>query len=368
MKNLPKILTLGDVYLTATLLLMLSMRSVSRYEKNHHMDHFKVNNEYRAAEAKSLLSNMKRLYLKEQPKRNENIKFENSNKDSCQLSIGIITLSRENDPSEQPHYLLQSVAALIKLINNLDQTKFKIQLSVCNVDHYPEKHIDMHYINEWLTVFQPDAKERKTYKNRYEKELLDYGFCMKHLLQQNSSYVLVLEDDAIAHPELFTVMQRELFENEKCELKREKFYNLFNIKLQTHFWDLNYIRTSGIEVGKILELVSLALCLDMAIVIVCETCTSWHSSCHSSPVLRYVFGTTHELSNAPTGSTVAVLYPRAGAEAAVQYLSSFTCDAQCPIDMVIDKLARKHWKQLLLIDPPLFTHIGYRSTKSQAVF
>ena len=389
-----KILSLGAVYMSGVLFLILDFKRLSGAQKFHMADHFIVNNENRVAEAKSYLSDVKTVYLTEQRKRNDAVNFVNSNNNSCQLSISIITVSRENNQreSEQPHYLLQSVAALIKLINKVDQTKFKVQLSVCNVDHYPEKHIDMHYINEWLTVFQRNAEERKTYKNRYEKELLDYLFCMKHLLQQNSPYFLILEDDAIAHPDVFTVMERELFSNKKCELKREKFNNLLYIKLHTNSWDLNFYRplAPGIDVEKILELVLLTLILDVSILRLCRKykksnmLISYNTFLilfiyialllngigrqNISAVWRYVLGMTHELSIARAGSMVAVLYPRAGVEATVKYLSSFKYDIKCPKcpkDLVVDALARKYKKQLLLIEPSLFTHIGYRTTKHQ---
>jgi hypothetical protein len=349
------------------------------------------------AEAKSVLSDINTLYKKEN--RTGMNKFSENNESVCLLSISIITLSRENNltESEQPHYLLQTVAALIKLINRLDQNYFEIYLSICNVDLNPKTYVDMNYIPEWITIFQRDKEKRQSFKNRYEKEREDYVFCMKKVLEHNASFLLILEDDALPHQDLFNVMKKELFENDQCELKKDKFKDLFYVKLHTNSWDLNFVRLwrwtkflffTGFDLGKVFELMIISLFLDVLIIVALKKYSKLQLSYHMSFILfiyiawvlnvigrqnisivrRYILGITHEMSDATGGSLVATFYPRASAEATVQYLNSVECDKSYPKDVALNRLARKHWQQLLLIEPPLFTHIGYHSTKNHATY
>ncbi|XP_060588185.1 post-GPI attachment to proteins factor 4-like [Ruditapes philippinarum] len=394
---------LGVVYAIGILLLGRYFKGWSQIQKARHVEYFKEDNQNRVAEAKSVLSNMKTLNGKENIIGNEKKprmnKFSENNEHTCVLAINIITLSRENNltETEPPHYLLQTVAALIKLINRLDQNYFQIYLSICNVDLNPETYVDMNYIPEWITIFQRDKEKRESFKNRYEKEREDYVFCMKNVLEQNSSFLLILEDDTLPHQDLFSVMKKELFENDQCELKKDKFKDLFYVKLHTNSWDLNFVRLwrwtkflffTGFDLGKVFELMIITLFLDVLIIVALKKYSKLRLSYHMffilfiyiawvlnvigrqniSIVWRYILGITHEMSDATGGSLVAAFYPRASAEATVQYLNSVECDKSYPKDVALNRLARKHWQQLLLIEPPLFTHMGYHSTKGHTAY
>ncbi len=56
--------------------------------------------------------------------------------------------------------------------------------------------------------------------NRKEKEKQDYVFCLKKSLELNPRYILMVEDDAVPHPDLFTVLEHTISQHLESPYQR----------------------------------------------------------------------------------------------------------------------------------------------------
>ncbi|XP_045212376.2 post-GPI attachment to proteins factor 4-like isoform X2 [Mercenaria mercenaria] len=350
----------------------------------------------RVTESKAVLSDMKPIF-------DTHGNFLSSsgfkNDQSCSLAISIITVSRDRNLTEadKPHYIIQSVAAFLRVIQQSGIDDIRIHFSVCNVDINPESHTDMRDIPKWITVYQRNAKPGSKYKSFFEKEKEDYIFCLQKGLEQNTSYMLVTEDDALPHSELLTVIKEKILTKEKCAFKQRNLQNVLYIKLFTNNRDTNFIRTwykptalleFGIDMRVLYELILLSLVFTGILLIICKKYTKTRMSTYSKFLLiiyvicvltfierrnirmvwRYILGISHEISSAPAGSFVAMLYPRDGVYNTVSYLSSSECSRVYAKDLVLNDMGRDHWKQVLYIEPSLFTHIGYKRSRHHTRF
>ncbi|KAL5008145.1 hypothetical protein ScPMuIL_013726 [Solemya velum] len=163
-------------------------------------------------------------YFDELEQRSEHFFPTHDIRSSDDLVIGIITTNRGNDIVELG-YLTQTAAAMGKLIksdsNNRNfQTK---SFFLCNVDQKPEQHQEANYlkkfipfterygnssisINEESPHYMSSLFLDRLHNDTYEKELIDYMFCMHRALAMSRKFVMLVEDDTVPRPNMFTVL------------------------------------------------------------------------------------------------------------------------------------------------------------------
>lgn len=147
--------------------------------------------------------------------------------------IGLVTVKRNS--SESLGYALQSAAALDSLLHRHRHNDLFSHslLYICNVDYNPDLHEDAVFLKDYVTTVErygvsssPLASEVSsltipwldppvTYRELrhplvLEKERFDYMFCLHAGLLFHPRYVLLVEDDALALPDMPGVVEHAL--------------------------------------------------------------------------------------------------------------------------------------------------------------
>ncbi|XP_013415720.1 transmembrane protein 246 [Lingula anatina] len=116
-------------------------------------------------------------------------------------SIGIITQERNNNKAKKkPFYLTQVAARFLEILHGpnggySDRTK----IFICNVDPNTSGVKEVNTLSEHLEIvnrFSPDSIN-KGETDAYEKEKMDYIFCLQETLKHSSKYVILIEDDVL---------------------------------------------------------------------------------------------------------------------------------------------------------------------------
>lgn len=299
------------------------------------------------------------------------------------IAITIITLSRDKrlKGEKKTHYLLQSVAEFLTIINRTNP-RYTVHLSVCNVDPNPEEYDDVKHLPTWLPVYSRLLHDKQGTKSVsglsaiLDKEKTDYVFCMKKALEQNLSYVLLVEDDALPHNDLFNVLETFIWKyNRKCLSDLEQ---VLYIKLYHPERLLGYI---SLEFERIPELISMAV---LCAAVLTRIYTRWKPRTSLAAVfttftlisisvllfigraniveLRRLSRYLYQITPAPSCCTPAMLFPRQSAIITSNYLQTIHCKKDFGKDIALDKFVRKHGHKTRYIQPNLFRHVGHYSS------
>ncbi|KAL3863131.1 hypothetical protein ACJMK2_004902 [Sinanodonta woodiana] len=297
--------------------------------------------------------------------------------DGLYMAATIITLSRARDVYK-PMYFTQVVSEFFALIDDILE-KNKIALFVCNVDLQPENHNEMLYIPKWIKVFEKYAnisiKDPVYALSVIEKEKRDYVYCLEQTLRFNSTYVLLVEDDAVPRRELFPVLFNILKEHENAGIRNSRRQNVTFFKLYHPERLLGYI---SLEVERIPELISMCVIVTSVFVMIyvnrIEKPISLSFLCISIMVysclvllvigrqnlieLRRMSKFLYQVTPAPSCCTPAMLYTNDGAKIVSNYLTGVNCYPKFGKDTAIDTLVKEKKLNAKLIQPNLFKHIG----------
>ncbi|KAL4231508.1 hypothetical protein ACF0H5_009086 [Mactra antiquata] len=296
------------------------------------------------------------------------------------IAITIITVSRDlvlnNDM--KTHYLLQSVSEFVSLLNRSKPT-YNVHLSVCNVDSNPEEHEDVKLLPPWIPVYNAYTNIQRTYSDLnaiLDKERKDYVFCMNKSLEQNLSYVMLVEDDALPHSDLFGVLETHVIENKLGQFR--DLEKALYIKLYHPTRLLGYI---SLDIERIPELISISLLCSLlttwilttifprsstmtifAISILVCVCTTLFIGRATIVNFRRISRYLYQITPAPGCCTPAMLFPRAGATLIGNYLQTIKCKRNFGKDIALVKFARENGYKTRYIQPNLFQHIGHYSS------
>ena len=136
--------------------------------------------------------------------------YRNQNRGKSSIIVVIVTVKRRNQ-NEKLGYFLQTVSAMDRILKS--DTNFDTKhLLVCNVDRRPGTHEDVKYVAPYVPTINKveHSKVYNTTNNRgreeiynktmfsgiYEKETVDYLFCLETAYLKNTTYIVVIEDDA----------------------------------------------------------------------------------------------------------------------------------------------------------------------------
>ena len=155
------------------------------------------------------------------------------------VAIAVISVKRSSSSSSFTlGYVIQSVAALHSLLRHQKGSEDLFRdtvLFICNVDPEPGNHSDVAFLKDLgvhvverygtssmsavnvssLTIpglarSPPLLYRQMIHDNVYDKERVDYMFCLQAASRLHPAYVLLVEDDAVALPDMPAVLQHAL--------------------------------------------------------------------------------------------------------------------------------------------------------------
>ncbi|KAK3596558.1 hypothetical protein CHS0354_010435 [Potamilus streckersoni] len=297
--------------------------------------------------------------------------------DGLYIAVTIITMSRTSD-GYKPMYLTQVVSEFLTLISDFHERN-KTALFVCNVDLQPENHNEIYYIPKWIKIFEKytniSSKDPVYSLSVVEKEKRDYVYCLEQTLGFNSTYILLVEDDAVPRRELFPVLFNILKEYDNAGIRNPRKQNVTFFKLYHPERLLGYI---SLEVERIPELISICVIVTSVFVMIYVNQIGYPTSmsflCISIMVysclvllvigrqnlieLRRMSKFLYQITPAPSCCTPAMLYTNDGARIVSNYLNGVNCYPKFGKDTAIDTLLMDKKLNAKLVQPNLFKHIG----------
>lgn len=313
------------------------------------------------------------------------------------VAITVLTMARGGQMlhpvSYRTQYLTQSLARLLHLLNDTKLTR-TYNLQICNVDENPEFFQESRDLESLVPTFQrygmksEAGEENDSSPEEYsiwEKLKHDYLFCLDQTLALATRYVMLVEDDALAHEQLLHVLERLL----TSVLEARDSHSVAYIKLFHPRRLLGYL---SLEVERMPELLALALSLGAILALICAqvrvfcagdvpapigntpSLASWAGWAAAVGILALAIGRTnllelrrlspqlYQVTPTPSCCIPAVLYTRDGASALRDFLMNVTCSAARSTDIVMDEFRSATGSRGLLVQPNLFSHIGLVST------
>lgn len=268
------------------------------------------------------------------------------------------------------HYPLQVAARLLpQVINDEGKTVF----TVLNFD--PQLNEDVAYLSHFVNVINGSAYGNAASRSR-EKE--DYIMGLETALKHNSTYILMLEDDALP--------SNNLLNNLRFVLNHRMPGRLLKSRRDWAFLKLYYPeKWQGFGWPQVPELLLVGLfggCLAVWIQLKIErrrrhsislTFTLWAVY---AMLLSYTVGRAHWIElrklspflfsvvQAARCCTPGVLYNRSHARDLANFLNSVQCTEKYPLDFAIDDFADKSNLERYLVVPNMVSHIGVHSSLS----
>ncbi|KAK3094554.1 hypothetical protein FSP39_003327 [Pinctada imbricata] len=314
------------------------------------------------------------------------------------LVICIITVSRNRHvfDSYEPKYLTQVVSRFSYLLENAGKLRYSYHLSVCDVDDDPQSYREAQKLSRTFDVFhrfpirnssRPFNRPYRTIDDTLEKEKQDYIFCGEEALKRNASNVFLVEDDALPHDDVISVveyiLQNYIKSNfgsvtRKQEVAYFKFYHPDRL--------LGYI---SLEAERLPELVSISVLLATAMTslylklrpkAVSYKTLVWIGFLIYSSLLfifigrqtfielRRISRNLYQVTPAPSCCTPAMLYTKNGFIKISEHLKSVRCKNRYGKDTALDEFRTKSGLIARMVQPNLFTHIGmYSSLRDQVL-
>ena len=282
-------------------------------------------------------------------------------------------------------YLTQTMASLDSALKD-DKSKLKKAMFICNTDLDPDGYKEAQDMGQYIPVvqrYQGKAKGQKPWSVDYSFDLekQDYVFCLREALKMDPKHILLIQDDAVAIPHFFPVLQRILTKQDWLNRNSIAYKKLGYTKL---FYPKRW-QGYAFEGSRVFELIGV-LCLGGGISVLLF-CFQWgrrHDLLVHSMVftvggvylllLAYFIGRPHilELTHkfvesysvlpAPDCCYPAVLYPSHVVPELVYYLDKLTCSMDNRLDSIFEDHLRKKGLDLFLVEPNLVKHIGMYSS------
>ena len=287
-----------------------------------------------------------------------------------QIDFSIVLLTAHR--GSNTHYSLQVAS---RLLPQVISDEGRSVLTILNTDPQPGLNEDASYLSNFITVVNSLLPVTSASRSR-EKE--DYIVGLEIGLRHNSTYVLMIEDDALPSKRLLThlryVLQNKMpgkFLKSRRDWAFLKLY--YPEKWQGFGWpELPELVLIGILGGTLAVWVQLKMrnTIRWKVSLYC-TFTVWGVYV---VLVVYTVGRAHWIElrklspvmysvvKAPGCCTPGVLYPRFHAYSLANFLKSIQCSANYPMDVAIDDFANKMNLERYLVIPNMISHIGVHSS------
>lgn len=140
---------------------------------------------------------------------------------SPELAIVIVTVKRQAYDSSRLGYVLQTVAATHKLFTH-DRAFTNKTMIICNVDLKPDNFTEIASLKHFVPTLEryghstfsvslnrtrANLYKNTYYSNKYDKETVDYMYCLEAAYSLGAKYVLLMEDDALPRMDTLDVLK-----------------------------------------------------------------------------------------------------------------------------------------------------------------
>lgn len=308
--------------------------------------------------------------------------------------FGIITVQRGKGGTTHDSYgyLLQSASLLDQILKMHPLFNNSVPF-ICNVDALPGNHQDAISLYKFMPYAEryglnslglaaaiiPDTNttfaEKVYHPSKYRKESMDYAFCLLSAAALKPQYVILVEEDALAHKDFPLVLKHLLETRLKSSDQKFAFLKLFFPAKWQGF---------GFEVNRVLDLASmsvvggsiLALVYLFYKVIHRQSCNKlsriflagylitmvscWLIGRQGVNELRRVSKHFYRLQTSEGCCTQAMLYPIDVVYNLSRYMTSNVASYQT--DLAIFDFASLARLRTYQVEPSLFVHVGFHST------
>ena len=290
------------------------------------------------------------------------------------FSIVLLTAYR----SSNTHYLLQVAARLLPQVTN-DEGKSVI--TVLNSDPQSGRNEDALYLSDFLTVINTSSAHLMSHVSLKSREKDDYIEGLETALQYNSTYVLMIEDDALPSENLLKDLRFVLKHKMRWKFLKKRsdwaFLKLYYPeKWQGYGWpelpELILIGALGGCLGVWLDLKfrnrtrnkKLSLYCTFIVWTVYFILAVYTVGRVHWIELRKLSPLMYSVVKAPGCCTPGVLYQRSHARDLANFLKTVNCNDKYPMDVAIDDFAKKSNLERYLVMPNMVSHIGVHSSLS----
>ncbi|XP_067656394.1 post-GPI attachment to proteins factor 4-like [Haliotis asinina] len=298
--------------------------------------------------------------------------------ENIDVGITVVTVSRNRQPKGgyRPRHLTQILGRLVDLIN-ITNTELKYGIFLCNVDGHPDSYLEAVSLNTTFTTFQKYKHNQTKVADIFEKEKMDYIYCIEETLKRNASNVFMIEDDSYPHKDLFPVLEKVIAYSEETQnTNNEIFIKFYHPERLLGYWSLQVERIPemlavGALFGSMLiALVSLCLFTESD----CDIRLLWILSVMYFSMVAFAIGrvnlielrrlSVHLYQLTPSASccTQAMFFPQTGAKIIVKHLKEVTCEKGYGKDIALEEIRRRGHYKALMVQPNLFIHTGIFST------
>lgn len=303
------------------------------------------------------------------------------------LSIVITAVNRNTHETDafEPHYLTQTLHALLHALDADLKTYGmrwrRVNVSICNVDAFPNAFGEAERLSKVVPVFQRQHPLKMD--NPLCKEKEDFSFCLSRAgrLVEND-YVVVLEDDMLAQVDAFDALWNLVEGRLPRRFGRDRIKaRLGSVQLHTALKDYQYAFTDG---STWLELMLLAgggtfVLFFFYFRIHCRPYNMISnimllSALGSYSILvllllgrphvlnaRHAITRHYSLSDAPGPNFSAVLFPGNLADEVASFVQGAECSASFPKASAVSRFMEAKERRVLTFYPSLFHHIGLYS-------
>lgn len=287
-----------------------------------------------------------------------------------QMDFSIVLLTAHR--GSNTHYSLQVAS---RLLPQVISDEGRSVLTILNSDPQPGLNEDAVYLSNFIAVVNSSLPVTSPSRSR-EKE--DYIVGLEIGLRQNSTYVLMIEDDALPSERLLSQLRFVLKHKMPGKFLKSRrdwaFLKLYYPeKWQGFGWpELPELVLIGIVGGSLAVWVQLKMrnrtrrklslyCTftvwGVYVVLVVYTVgrAHWIELRKLSPLM-------YSVVKAPGCCTPGVLYLRSHAHNLANFLKSVQCSEKYPMDVAIDDFADKMNLERYLVIPNMISHIGVHSS------
>lgn len=325
-----------------------------------------------------------------------------SNGKQFDIVIVVITLNRESKSTGRLRFLTQTMAHLM-MLKKKDKSKLfeKKHIMICNVDEEGDDFSEAASLSNIVQVVSQFANASETddeeFIDVFEKEKVDYIFCLQLAKQYKPQYVMMIEDDVILEAESLETVEHLVnlrlnhADHNRMESEPWIFVKLYYPEKwqgygneQDKIGELVGIATLGGTLFVIVTFVLFWLVRFRGLTVMHFLVMFWLGAA-TSALTAYLVGRqyvqawrrwspyTHRLITAPGCCTQAVIYHSSIVDGLAQYLSDIRCNADFSVDLVIDEFAETRGLKGYLVEPNVCRHIGFissvrRSAKAAAEF
>ena len=291
--------------------------------------------------------------------------------DDPSVDVGMVVITSRRVIGSRPlGYLTRTIAALSRFARNSVWPATK-QLFICDVNAGPSPHIEADRLRQYFHVVVrfPNRSASAAILDPFEKEKQDYAFCLQQALHFTSTYVLIVEDDAVAEENLFDVLPHVLH-------TRPHFWSHLKLYYPERWQGFSLSIRTALELTSVFFITCMiwtavfyiwwterrrrfqhAIAGGLLVVLLVLSVGRQHLV-----ELKRVSPYLYSVAPDPACCSPAILHKAEFAQLLVLYLNGVRCSNIYPLDIALNSFVNQLRWPGFLVEPNLFRHIGLISS------